>query len=159
MEVLKNVKSEDSIFRIAKADFDTGTHPFQWANDQIISAVKSALITTLTRCAGGPAARAMVERLDLEGKTYPLILNIPVHANTRNGVSNPEYGQCVQEVLNDVLTIPLQAWGYRLANVEFTCLSEQGGLSVRLKLGLKRIAASPSLSAVPSLTPVFNCSR
>lgn len=149
MEVFDKVKSGYSTFRSAKRGFDAACHPLQWVKDQMISAVKSALIGALTKSAGGPAARAMVERLDLEGKTYPLVLTIPLHAKVRAAVSNPEHIEFVQNVLNDVLAIPLEVWGYRLAEVAFECPEGESGFVVRAQLGLKRLGAVAPVVALP----------
>jgi hypothetical protein len=142
MEVFKKVKSGYSTFRSAKAGFDAACHPLQWVKDQMISSVKSALIAALTKSAGGPTARAMVERLDLEGKTYPLVLTIPLHAKLKDVVSNPAHVAFVQDVLNDVLAIPLEVWGYRLAEVSFECPDGESDFVVRAELGLKRLVAT-----------------
>lgn len=144
MEVFEKVKSGYGTFRSAKAGFDAACHPIQWVKDQMISAVKGGLIVALTKSAGGPAARAMVERLDLEGKTYPLVLTIPLHAKVRDAVSNPEHVEFVQGVLNDILAIPLEVWGYRLAQVAFECPEGEGGFVVRAELGLKRLGVGIS---------------
>ena len=94
-------------------------------------------MATLAKTFGESAARAAVEKLDLEGKTYPLKVSVPLHEKLQTVVSNPEHVSFVQEVVNDALAIPLQALGYRLAEVDFHCA--EGAMNLELQLGLQRL--------------------
>ena len=124
---------------------------------------ETVLLATLAKTFGESAARAAVEKLDLEGKTYPLKVSVPLHEKLQTVVSNPEHVSFVQEVVNDALAIPLQALGYRLAEVDFHCA--EGALNLDLQLGLQRLVpvvvlenkmdvGTPAVQVPTSVAPV-----
>lgn len=133
----KTIKTGYSAYKGVKAGIDAVCHPLQWAKDQLVGGLKGVLLATLAKTFGESAARAAVEKLDLEGKTYPLKVSVPLHEKLQKVVSNPEHVSFVQEVVNDALAIPLQALGYRLAEVDFNCT--EGALNLELQLGLQRL--------------------
>ena len=112
--------------------------PIQWAKDQLIGAIKNVLLTQLKKQLGDAAAHAIINRLDIEGKTYPLTLNIPITKALRKAVQE-DFLELVESITNDALAIPLQALGYRLASVEFEYDAQHSVLTAKTHVGLLRL--------------------
>ena len=80
---------------------------------------ETVLLATLAKTFGESAARAAVEKLDLEGKTYPLKVSVPLHEKLQTVVSNPEHVSFVQEVVNDALATSFASPGLPLGRSGF----------------------------------------
>lgn len=154
--IIKTVRAGYKTWRSVKAGVDMCLHPVQWAKDQLIGALKAVLIAAVTKSMGGAAARALVEKLDLEGKTYPLSLSIPLPTKVRDIVLDPENMTLVQEVINDVLAIPLEVLGYRLAQVAFECSPDGKSFVVRSEIGLRRLGEAMVSKPEPVLLAKSN---
>lgn len=116
---VKALRTGYGAVQTVKSGIDAVCHPIQWAKDQLIGAVKSMLLKQLKKELGEAAAHTIINRLDIEGKTYPLTLNIPVTKPLRKAVQE-DFLELVESITNDALRIPLQALGYRLVSVEFS---------------------------------------
>lgn len=149
--ILKTVRVGYNTWRNVKAGVDMVLHPVQWVKDQLIGALKAMLIAAVTKSMGGAAAKAVVEKLDLEGKTYPLGLSIPLPAKVRSIVLDPENMGLVQDVINDVLAAPLEVLGYRLVQVAFECSPDGESLGIRSEIGLRRLGEPMVAKAEPVL--------
>lgn len=135
---VKALRSGYSAVQTVKSGIDAICHPIQWAKDQLIGAIKNVLLTQLKKQLGEAAAHAIINRLDIEGKTYPLTLNIPITKPLRKTVEE-NFLELVESITNDALAIPLQALGYRLASVEFEYDEQRNVLTAKTHVGLLRL--------------------
>ena len=133
---VKALRSGYSAVQAVKSGIDAISHPIQWAKDQLIGAIKNVLLTQLKKQLGEAAAHAIINRLDIEGKTYPLTLNIPITKALRKAVQE-DFLELVESITNDALAIPLQALGYRLASVEYD--AQHSVLTAKTHVGLLRL--------------------
>jgi hypothetical protein len=148
-KIVSVAKAGYEVFKLGKSVVGLARKPAWEARKLAIKAARSALLMALKAAFGEKWAANLIGRLSVAGKSRQGSVELAVPKWLARWTMDPQGAVLVEQVVNDVLELPFELVGYKVAHARIGYDEESRKLTLGLELGVIDMARTSAVGKEP----------